>query len=90
MLKAGNHFAKIFLSFYSLKGNKNKENERQGGGRRLVLYIRTFIFNANISFHICLVEREGDPPSTLTQIATAYSCVGETCVQAATDLLLGR
>jgi hypothetical protein len=52
MLKPVNHFAKIFSSFCSLKGNKNKENEMPGEKQR---YRWTWIFNAKvISFCISI------------------------------------
>lgn len=77
-------------NFRSFKGNKNKENEMQWGLEDKGWCTRTLIFQCKKSFCICTAEREGDPPSTPTQIETAYFCVGETQFRAASDLLWGR
>lgn len=93
ILIAGNHSAKIFLSFCSLKRNNNKENEMQewGWGRwgqRLVP--QDFYFQCKLTFCICTGKREDDPSSAPTQTEMAHFCVGETQVESARDLLWAR
>lgn len=93
ILKAGNHFAKIFLSFCSLKRKKNKEKEMQDWGwgqRGQRLVPPDFYFECKMSFCNCIAGREGDTSSSPTQTEMAYFCVGETQVDSARELLWAR
>lgn len=88
ILKTSSYFAKIFLSWCSLKRNQNKENEMQWLGAKP----GAPGLSCKMSFCICISERERDPDPAcmLTHIETADLCVGETQVWVASDLLWGR
>lgn len=76
MLKAGNYFAKFFLSFCSLNENENKRHEMQewGAGVQTEAGERGLLFSMQMSFCIGIVERQGDPLRAPTQTETAYFC----------------
>lgn len=63
---------------------------RDGGGWKQRPVHPDLNFQCKMSFCICSVGRDGDPPSTPTQIETACFLCGWNLSSAASDLLWGR